>query len=232
VEYSIHKSHVLGQLTGLGQLSWKAYHFQLHSIEDIFDNQVCGWNQDYDKIKPIFANDAFGRASRSVIRQCRSYIYRDNTKTKHGTIHTGQQFLSLLEFGERKGMPIVYTYVITEEGLFFSESGPTIWKDQLSKHMMHSNVQDSVVYAGEFFINMEIINDKPFYTLYMDNDSGTYAPTSTRLHLLKTLMQCNFVGLPVEAADFHDNQAKLQLKRRLPASKGIDWGKVFPCCSN
>ena len=52
----------------------------------------------------------------------------------------------------------------------FSETGIAKATDYFSKHAMHANAAEEVIYAGEFHVILE----GGVYTLYLDNNSGDH----------------------------------------------------------
>jgi len=92
-----------------------------------------------------------------------------------------------------------YTYAIIPETNMFHFSETAITKKQagqdfLSKHALHSNASESVVYAGEFFIDTHsehVLKEKSL-RIIIDNNSGTYGPEKKNLWRLQKLMEANF----------------------------------------
>jgi len=130
-----------------------------------------------------------------------------------GYIRSGGELLTLLRNGKnRNGQTQFFTYVIVKDTWRFSETGVSRMKDFSSKHATHSGCAESVDYAGEF--HFQPCDDRPnSYKLIIDNNSGTYAPSSEMLVPLRKLMQRNFPGLEVEALDFKDPTLKMYITR-------------------
>ena len=104
-------------------------------------------------------------------------------------------FLELIKYGAGGHL---YTYVITLDAEWrFTETGDEFAIDLLSKHMMHANAAQVVMYAGEFFVqhigNLDAYEAEEFaggedvshhpkdYELVIDNNSGTYKPDKSTL---------------------------------------------------
>jgi len=113
-------------------------------------------------------------------------------------LRSGDDLLRLFNYGVRDRAPVAFTYVLLDTKLNFSETGTTFSKDFMSKHAMHANGRKSVRYAGEFFVSNRIDGRR---VLVIDNNSGTYAPASADLPLLRAVLLENFPGLDVEAYD-------------------------------
>lgn len=164
------------------------------------------------------------------------------------------QFLDLVHY-DKGGR--IYTYVLTLDGQWrFTETGKEFGIDLLSKHTMHSDVKIYIAFSGEFFIrrsktphnegstpNLEEThppaeieggppkNDPPkdpaYYTLVIDNDSGTYRPNAKKLSDLKEYMQKNFPGIKIITLDCVGDKDKMnrwkteQRERKKAEGKGV-----------
>lgn len=61
-----------------------------------------------------------------------------------------RRFLDMCYWGDGAR---IFTYIINRNGMLrFTETGPEIALDLLSKHMMHADVDSYVAYSGEFFV--------------------------------------------------------------------------------
>ena len=162
------------------------------------------------------------------------------------------QFLDLVHF-DKGGR--IYTYVITLDGqLRFTETGKEFGIDLLSKHTMHSDVDAYIAFSGEFFIrrlrhphnsgspdeqpthppveiddgppSQEPPKDPAFYSLIIDNDSGTYRPSAKLLPQLKEFMHRNFPGIKIVTLDCNGDKDKMnkwkeeQRERKKAEGKG------------
>ncbi|KAL9099973.1 MAG: hypothetical protein Q9163_004599 [Psora crenata] len=145
------------------------------------------------------------------------------------------QFLDLVHY-DKGGR--IYTYVVALDGLWrFTETGKEFGIDLLSKHTMHSDVSIYVAFSGEFFIRRlksphgsgspedqpthppaevrggppqgEPPKDPAYYTLVIDNDSGTYRPSAKLLPQLKEYMQRNLPGLKIVTLDCNGDKDKM-----------------------
>ena len=145
------------------------------------------------------------------------------------------QFLKLVHY-DKGGR--IYTYVITLDGqLRFTETGKEFGIDLLSKHTMHSNVDAYIAFSGEFFIrrlrhphhsgspddqpthppaeidggppSQEPPSDPAYYSLIIDNDSGTYRPSADLLPQLKEFMHRNLPGIKIVTLDCNGDKDKM-----------------------
>ena len=146
------------------------------------------------------------------------------------------QFLDLVHY-DKGGR--IFTYVLTLDGIWrFTETGKEFGIDLLSKHTMHSDVNIYIAFSGEFFIRRsktphnegstpdlenthppaEIeggppVSDPPrdpaYYTLVIDNDSGTYRPNAKKLPELKEFMQKNLPGIKIITLDCQADEEKM-----------------------
>ena len=108
----------------------------------------------------------------------------------------------------------VHSYVLLEDSLRFSETGAAFFTDFMSKHAMHAACAERVVCAGEFVVLPS--GAAGAYTLFLDNNSGTYAPPASLLPALRDLFAFNFPGLDVQYIDAADPQLKA-LHARVPS---------------
>ena len=150
----------------------------------------------------------------------------------------------------------IFTYVLTCDGQWrFTETGKEFGIDLLSKHTMHSNVNIYIAFSGEFFIRRlktpnkgpspddqethppteisggppegEPPNDPSYYSLIIDNDSGTYRPNAQKLPQLKEFMQRSLPGIHVVTLDCRADEEKMskwkneQRERKKSEGKGI-----------
>ncbi|KAL7683820.1 putative C2 domain-containing protein [Plasmopara halstedii] len=203
VRYSVHSSVAAGLMTmstsNAARIESLAYHIQLHNIP-LFLRTEHEWNRNYPAIQRIFSPDYPESAVlRQAIMTQHAVIYTHGPKkSTYGAISSSLEFLQLIQNGRRQGRSVLFTYVITKNGWYFSETGAAFFKDMLSKHMLHSGAAFSVMYAGEFHIDDNLFGEPK---LVIDNDSGTYAPPKEDLPRLKALMENNFPGLAIEALD-------------------------------
>jgi hypothetical protein len=183
--------------------SYASYKVVFPYIGNVFDTLVT-WNQDYDAAKAIFAQGVKSTAIQQVIRSQHARLYVHDNTTVYGIVKTGQEFLEMFNYGRRQSIPRYYTYVIVENGMYFSETGASFFTDFMSKHAMHSNASEQVCFAGEFHVQQK--DGK--YVLVIDNNSGTYAPPKERIAKLIQFFNFNFPDLLVEAYDREDPTLK------------------------
>ena len=94
------------------------------------------------------------------------------------------------------GKSIRFTYIITVDSIMnFSITSAMTGRDFLSKHALHANAAEEVVYSGEFFVDR---TDPGGRRLVIDNNSGTFAPPKGQLPSLERLLKFNFgVEIPI-----------------------------------
>lgn len=146
------------------------------------------------------------------------------------------KFLELVYY-DRGGR--IYTYVMTLDGQWrFTETGKEFGIDLLSKHTMHSNVNIYMAFSGEFFIRRlqtpykpgspddqpthpleDIVGGPPeddppedpvYYSLIIDNDSGTYRPNAKCLPPLKEFMAKQLPGMKIVTLDYNGEKDKME----------------------
>eukprot|EP00644_Phytophthora_capsici_P011731 jgi/Phyca11/509841/fgenesh2_kg.PHYCAscaffold_50_\ len=217
VHYSTHLSigsGVLSELSADDKLQASAFHLQLHDISQILTNDH-EWNKNYPTIQKIFSPDhPESPALRKAVATEHEIIYRHGGTTEYGTLKESSDFFKLVNYGRREEKPVLFTYAITSTGWYFSETGASFFKDMLSKHMLHAGAAFSVKYAGEFHIDKGHFGK---YKLYIDNNSGTYAPPKADLPKLKQIFEVNFPGISVEARDRDDEDLKKSRQEILDA---------------
>lgn len=117
--------------------------------------------------------------------------------------------------------PAVYTYIIDEDTFRFSETGAAFFLDFASKHALHSSCAEEVRYAGEFHprpacgwanFNDDIPDHEVDWELWIDNGSGTYAPSADLLDTLRQLLLYNWPELRVRVFDFRDEEQKRSIQ--------------------
>jgi len=208
IRYEAHQSHMAGFLANVkdpfNKLSYPVYKVYLPDIGIVFKHKKQHWNVEYDKAKMIFGRGAEALMLRQSIHSQYFTLYKPNPDSKYGTLESGKEFLKLFNYTKREGVPRVFTYVIIDDAIHFSETGAAFFIDFLSKHALHSNVAEKVYFAGEFYVKSE--EDK--HTLFIDNDSGTYTPPKTHLPQLKEMFTRIFPDLDVKALDRSDPELK------------------------
>jgi len=101
----------------------------------------------------------------------------------------------------------IYTYVLLDDTLRFSRCGAGTTVDMSSKHALHAGAAESVFYAGEFWTDFQGIGFGE-RVLFIDNNSGTFAPPKQDLFRMKFLMEANFPGINVVTLDYQDPEWK------------------------
>jgi len=183
--------------------SYATYQISLHHVQDIFkDDERKKWNEKYDAAIKIFNSPVI----RTTIVTQHNHLYSEVSVSKFGKLNGSTDLLLLLNHGIIGGKPRYFTYAITGNTWFFSETGAAFFVDFTSKHAMHACAQEYVYYAGEF----AIIPDQhgKNFRLCIDNNSGTYGPKKEYLSKLRLLFQLNFPGLHVEVNDYHEPSLK------------------------
>jgi len=146
--------------------------------------------------------------------------------------------LKFLDLVHWDGGGRIFTYVLTLDGLWqFTETGKEFGIDLLSKHTMHSDVNVYIAFSGEFFIRRlktphkegapdqqethppvelsggppeaEPPNDPAYYSVIIDNDSGTYRPNPKMLPVLKEFMKRSLPGIKVVTLDCTSDAEKM-----------------------
>ncbi|EEY58867.1 C2 domain-containing protein, putative [Phytophthora infestans T30-4] len=219
VRYSVHSSVTAGLMTmstsNEARIESLAYHIQLHNIHQFLPTEH-EWNKDYPTIQRIFSPDYPGSpVLRQAIMTQHAVIYTHGPmNTKYGAISSPREFFKLIHDGRRQDKAVLFTYVITKNGWYFSETGAAFFKDMLSKHMLHSGAAFSVLYAGESRVDNYLFGEPK---LVIDNDSGTYAPPKEDLPQLKALMEDNFPGMTVEALN-RENEEQQKTRKEILGS--------------
>eukprot|EP00873_Tetraselmis_striata_P001664 jgi/Tetstr1/421928/TSEL_012827.t1 len=206
-------SMLQGKLGGV----YTVYEVDLHHVDDIFKGSRAGWNREYRAAQMIFGDTPDAYAIRAAVQGQHQWLYNNIPSPETGAISGGSQLLQLFGFGKRTGKRRSYTYVVVEAPqeqkylisgsryLFrFSETGIKLAKDYLSKHAMHAGGAEEVVFAGEFHVK----DEGGEYTLLLDNNSGTYAPSNEMLPALATVFLRNFEDLKVLALDRESPELK------------------------
>jgi len=179
------------------------YAIQIFHVDHVFGKKRQGWNQKYEAAIKIYGPGPASAIIRSTIKTLHKDLYKSRL-TQHsikGYLHSGKDFLELINNGWGGGKPRMFTYALMPTHLFFSETGASFFQDFTSKHAMHANASREVVYAGEFHIRLQ----KGKYKLVIDNNSGTFSPNKGDLPFLKEVMELNFPDMEVEVLDYKDD---------------------------
>jgi len=197
-------------------LEFFTYRIRLYHLLEVFGTEITKyqhWNREYDAAKKIFADNLEGTNIRNALHSQHSYLYRHGHNTIYDALATAED-LGLMLHGERLKKDdhqdlrtVVFTYSIVPKGIYFSETGANFFQDFMSKHAMHANKAEQVMFAGDFRVFQDVDNNNA-WTLVIDNNSGTYAPSKEDLHKLKTCFELNFPDLVVKAVDREDPYLK------------------------
>uniref|UniRef100_A0A7S4NVY3 C2 domain-containing protein n=1 Tax=Paramoeba aestuarina TaxID=180227 RepID=A0A7S4NVY3_9EUKA len=207
IRYTIHTSTMFGVVSQTksqsGQSAWPCYVILLNDVQNIFGNETQPWNRKYDAAQKIFGPGPRAKTVRMGVTNQHNALYRNRGDAdKVGDISCGDDFFAIIKNGVRRGRIRYFTYAITENKFQFTETGAKFGKDFMSKHAMHANCAEQVVYAGEFVISKNLNNGN--MVLVIDNNSGTYAPNKALLPKLKQLMEANFPFCEVQAISYDD----------------------------
>ena len=66
-----------------------------------------------------------------------------------GIVTNPEGFYDLFKHGIRGGQRRYFTYCLLGDSLRCSETGAAFFNDMMSKHAMHANGEEEVLYAGE-----------------------------------------------------------------------------------
>jgi hypothetical protein len=154
----VHSSVATGIITlttsNNSRLESLAYHVELQNVSQFLPTEH-EWNKNYPAIQRIFSPD---RPEAPVLRKAISaqhaLIYMHNQNTAYSSIASPAEFFKLVHDGRRLDKPVLFTYAITKKGWYFSETGAAFFKDMLSKHMLHSCAQLSVLYVHAWFARL------------------------------------------------------------------------------
>lgn len=214
--YSRHTSYAAGVLTKDKKLEFYAYRIRLYHLADIFgidSERYQGWNRDYEASQRIFAQTLDGQNIRNALHSQHALLYRHGRSTIYGAVATANELGELLHGDRWRKEPgqdlktVVFTYSIVPKGMYFSETGTAFFQDFMSKHAMHANRATEVLFAGEFRLYKDERHNNN-WTLLIDNNSGTYAPSKDELYKVQQLFQLNFPDLVVRAVDREDPYLK------------------------
>jgi hypothetical protein len=131
VAYTQHHLHLEGILIsatehGLHFSQYTAYittEIRIQSVPEIFGSTYSPWNEAYDKARMIFGNTTSAAGMRKVVRAEHRELYNHRKSDTHGSLLNGSDFLELFQKGIRQKKHRMYTYAITDDCLFCSETG-------------------------------------------------------------------------------------------------------------
>lgn len=183
--------------------TWKV---DMHYVELVFGTKRQGWNRNYEAARKIFESTTV----RGVVKSQHAMLYggtgvpgftsvRHSMMAETGALCGGSEFVHLLNHGMRSGKSRMFTYVLKPDRLYVAETGADFFLDMNSKHAMHANASEEVVFAGEFHIRRRpLVGEEMMYTVVLDNNSGTYSPSKTELPLLLEVFVRNFACRTVD----------------------------------
>ena len=189
-------------------------------------------------VKGMFSKAGLrGRVLNKALHHQHQRVYNFSNSTEYGVVEpcseeAALQFLKMVHYDEGGR---IFTYVLTLDGLLrFTETGKEFGIDLLSKHTMHSDVNNFIACSGEFFVRRLADPNKPVdapdqkthpdtdipggppnepppenpqnYELVIDNDSGTYRPKGTLLPLIQVFLSKNFPGLHIVTKECTDEE--------------------------
>mmetsp|Transcript_48074 Transcript_48074/g.88573 ORF Transcript_48074/g.88573 Transcript_48074/m.88573 type:complete len:482 (-) Transcript_48074:150-1595(-) len=210
---------IVNLLEGGSLAMFKTYIVALHGVAAAFQDEYCC---DYDKEhEVVFSKTAQGLALRTSFTAQHASLFRESSiypghHVEMFTMLNSGDFLRMIKGGLRDGNRRVYTYVILDEGWFFSETGIQVGKDTLSKHVVLANAAAKVRFAGTFRLCMDS-DDAP--VLVFDNDSGTYRPNGTTIPIVEHVLGSNLPGLGVKGLNVLQPQPEDTLTYRGPHEK-------------
>ncbi|KAI9889052.1 MAG: hypothetical protein M1814_005841 [Vezdaea aestivalis] len=159
-----HFSPLLGRIAGTkeGQASKKKvqrYNFQANELQlrgpvppELYHRYV----EFKPFIKGMFSKSGIrGRILNRAGHHQHARIYQFDASTVYGCIaepgrELARRFLEMVHFDEGSR---IWTYIVTLDGLMrFTETGKEFGIDMLSKHTMHSDMDNYIAYSGEFFV--------------------------------------------------------------------------------
>jgi len=202
----IRNSKMAGLFTGVtvnNATEFNTYEVQMSCVADIFGDH---WNANYDAEHAVLFDDSVkGKGLRTILMTEHLALYRDGSRQKHFRVgdrrmekkwlNSGDGFLELFNGALRYNIRRVYTYVLLDTGMFFSETGIKLSHDTVSKHAVHANASPRVRMAGTFRVCFDPKEKKEI--LVMDNDSGTYRPTGDHFPMVIQVMNKVFPDLDV-----------------------------------
>ncbi|KAL3931450.1 MAG: hypothetical protein SGARI_004204 [Bacillariaceae sp.] len=193
----------------------RTWQINLWCVNDIFRGKTCGWNRHYHAAQQIYGSGPSCAAVRKGIQAQHLMLYshekqygRRECEVQH--VVGWKDFLAAIpdhDAGTSEGHGIRFTYVIGVDSVMsFSITSAMTGRDFLSKHALHANAAEEVVYSGEFFVDC---SGDPDQRLVIDNNSGTFAPPKDRLPDLKRVLEFNFgKKIPILVLDRGDSELK------------------------
>ena len=189
------------------------------------------YNKKPPFIRKLFSHTTEGEALRTAVRAMHRTLYSSGLfrrKRRACYMTTGKEFIRVMEkdgaeipddeqcrknqesqdqeIRQRKEMAFhsspEFTYTLLPDGILHISRADTLLRNVASKHVLQASCEPEVIYAGT--CRFEKRDGEEDTVFVIDNDSGTYAPTSDKDELarLKSLLEWNFRGLKVDAKIF------------------------------
>lgn len=217
--------HAMQEGDPFKQGGFRTYEVALQKIPEVFgDATNLGSAGEHPE---TFADTAKGKMIRGALSAAHGQIYGNRWSEVRFLGLQSEDFLSLINFGQREERRRVYTYAITDEGWFFSETGAALSKDNMSKHAIHADGALEVRYAGTFRICTRD-GPNPEHVLVIDNDSGTYHPKGEYQDRLAKLLTLNLPGVEVICLNTCGKQPEGTKELVGPNEKKGDERGVYP----
>jgi len=228
---------------------FKAYKIDLINIPP--DLKDLSFSADADHAKSFDPSKFKYRMAYRLIKKQHQKIYGHDMNTQYGQWwndeDVGPGLVELLQPDIEKKL---FTFVVMERGEWrFCETGEEYKINKLSKHSMHADGDDVVTWGGEFFIrktpvmNNEMqnhlqenaetllqsatrkVHGPHSWTIFLDNDSGTYSPDQEKINTFRDFMALNLQGLNVVVMNFEQHTLqdakKEQKDENLRVKKGL-----------
>lgn len=161
IRYDIHFSPLLGKLAKTKDDKTKVASFlgyQVH-LRDVPDCRFP-FTQKRSEIVMMYSHGIRGTLIRRALRSQHATIYGFDSRTIVGSADPDDAAARFLEMTDAASQTDkkMFTYAITPDGCFhFTRTGEQFAINHLSKHAMHCNAAEEVVYSGEFFF---VLNNK------------------------------------------------------------------------
>lgn len=160
IRYDIHFSPMLGRLAGTRDDKSKVACFlgyQIH-LRDVPDCRFP-YTHKRSEIVMMYSKGVRGALIRRALRSQHATIYGYDSRTIVSSASAHDAAARLLEMTDAASQPEkkMFTYAITPDGcIHFTRTGEQFAINHLSKHAMHSNAAEEVVYSGEFFFVQKV----------------------------------------------------------------------------
>jgi hypothetical protein len=195
-----HQSRIMGAVVAMENAekfdAFTTYQVALQQVPEVFGDARSAYNPEDAERAKLFQDpmQKLVQAEHACLYKASPWSNLRGPIYEKVSLNSGSAFLSLFGYGVRKGQRRVFTYVLLDSGLYFSETGAKTAKDFLSKHAVHANATPAVRMAGTF----RVCDKNGIPILVADNDSGTYCPSAEHLPLLKQVLELNFPGLQIQ----------------------------------